>query len=553
MTQHVYAAASPCDAANEPERFDAFLGSLSRRVVARATGTSLPAGIRLTDESKQRLWLGMLVSEPELIAEAQVGRVYKARITPPAQGFSFRVTDLPAEFEAEVSCAIYLPLHPTREEQLAVARAEQNDPAAAPPRRMAQAGATGLKLAPVWTKVRVPPVRVRVPLPADAGPAVRVGEDELAAAIRAAAQAPPGASLFRPRRAGAPAGSLPREADLHDEATWSSYCRANLMDAADVHPPEHRAAIQVEVTRQQDFYEILMVIVNTSPAPDDQLFDGVHKYESGVAETRLYEVELSVTCPRASGPLRPRTGGAFLPGTAVTFRLSATPGPVNTETGEDGSTILRTQFAAEEPTWRIYPRDSVTDGGGDSEPIDTSFDSLINDPLGTLTQLADKLDGWVARNWSAAALEDLRRERGWDANACREAEEAAGEARDEAAWVQGRPARARGGPGRAGRVRRREPRDEGGRGLRFLVPLPGRVDHRLHPRDDRSGRAPRGQHRLVRHGGRQDGGLSRPDADHPVLRPLHRSHRRRPGVGAFPAAAPGPAAERAVRRRGAPC
>src|SRR5690349_21658079 len=126
MTQHVYAAAPSRGAVDEPGRLDAFLGSLSRRVVARATGTSLPAGIRLPDEAKQRLWLGMLTSEPELIAEVEAGRRYKTRVTPAAQGFAFRVATLPAEFDVEFSCAVYLALHPTWGEQRAAAIAERD-------------------------------------------------------------------------------------------------------------------------------------------------------------------------------------------------------------------------------------------------------------------------------------------------------------------------------------------------------------------------------------------------------------------------------------------
>ena len=311
MTQHVYAAAPSCGAVNEPGRLDAFLGSLSRRVVARATGTSLPAGIRLPDEAKQRLWLGMLTSEPDLIAEVEAGRRYKARVTPAAQGFTFRVATLPAELEAEFSCAVYLALHPTLEDQQAAARAERDQASPDPhdprnpdqPSPTPQAGGPPIHLTPVWTKIQVPPVRIRVPVPTQSGRALREGEDELTAAIRSAIRVPPGAGLYRPRRLSTPAGSLPRDHDLRDETAWRNYCGQNLMDPADVHPPEHRAAIQVEVLKQQDFYEILVVVVNTTPAAEDQLFDGAHPYEAGVAETRLYEVELTVTSPEPGDPV----------------------------------------------------------------------------------------------------------------------------------------------------------------------------------------------------------------------------------------------------------
>jgi hypothetical protein len=385
----------------------------------------------------------MLASEPELIAEVEAGRRYKARVTPAAQGIAFRVATLPAKLDVEFCCAVYLALLPTREEQAAAVTTERGQPGhdsddpdnpdqrpPSPP----QAGGPGIPLAPVWTKVQVPPVRVSVPLPAQAGRAVRVCEDELAAAIRSAVRVPAGASLYRPRRLSAPAGSLPRDHDLIDETTWWNYCHDNLMDPGDVIPPEHRAAIQVEVLKQQDFYEVLVVVINTSPAAEDQLFDGVHPYEGGAAETRLYEVQLAVTSsePAISYELE-QVAHSYRYRRDVPALGHACP----VETHEHaGGTTLRTQFAAEEPTWRVYPREALADGDGNEVPLDTSFDSLIKNPLGTLTQLVDRLDDWVAENWSTAALDDLQCERGWDDKARREAEGAAEDARREAAWVR---------------------------------------------------------------------------------------------------------------------
>jgi hypothetical protein len=443
MTQHVYAAAPSLGAVNEAGRLDGFLGSLSRRVVARATGTSLPAGTRLPDEAKQRLWLGMLASEPELIAEVEAGRRYKARVTPAAQGIAFRVATLPAELDVEFSCAVYLALHPTREEQAAAVTTEREQPGQDPddpdnPDQRSpsppQQGGPGIPLAPVWTKVQVPPVRVRVPLPAQADHAVRVGEDELAAAIRSAVRVPAGASLYRPRRLSAPAGSLPRDHDLIDETAWRNYCRENLMDPGDVIPPEHRAAIQVEVLKQQDFYEVLVVVINTSPAAGDQLYDGVHQYEGGIAETRLYEVQLAVASGEPAIPYElEQVAHSYRYRRDVPALGHACPVEKHEHTG---GTTLRTQFAAEAPTWRVYPRETLAGGDGNEIPLDTSFDSLIDNPLGTLTELADKLDDWVAENWSGAALDELHRQRRWDDKARREAEDDAEAARAEAAWVR---------------------------------------------------------------------------------------------------------------------
>jgi hypothetical protein len=50
------------------QRYDRLLGLLSDRVVNDAIGTSIPTRTRLTDAPQSRLWLGMLSSEPQLIA-----------------------------------------------------------------------------------------------------------------------------------------------------------------------------------------------------------------------------------------------------------------------------------------------------------------------------------------------------------------------------------------------------------------------------------------------------------------------------------------------------
>ena len=360
MTQHVYAAVPSCGAVNEPGRLDAFVGSLSRRVVARATGTSLPAGIRLPDEAKQRLWLGMLTSEPDLIAEVEAGRRYKARVTPAAQGFAFRVATLPAELEAEFSCAVYLALHPTLEDQRAAARAERDQASPDPhdprnpdqPSPTPQAGGPPIHLTPVWTKIQVPPVRIRVPVPTQSGRALREGEDELTAAIRSAIRVPPGAGLYRPRRLSTPAGSLPRDHDLRDETAWRNYCGQNLMDPADVHPPStgprsrSKSSSSRTSTRSSSWW-------STRHQPPRTSYS--------TARTRTRPASPRPGCMRSSWPSHPEPAIPYdLEQVAHSYRYRRdVPAfghacPVETRDAEGGGTTLRTQFAAEQPTWRVY-------------------------------------------------------------------------------------------------------------------------------------------------------------------------------------------------------
>ena len=438
------AQASPLQQA---QRYDALLGSLARRIVDRAVGTSVPTRTRLTDQPHKQLWLGMLASEPQLIAEAALG--YQGpKITPPAQGFTFRVRTLPAAITVDVSCATYLALHPTLEEQRASVRADA-DPThgtassgapnpggarAAARTAPATTRAPKYKLAQVWTKTAVEPVRLIVPLPRRSG-VTRVGQNELSAALRAAVRVPADSQLFRPCRGGAARGSLPRDYDLADEAAWARYCAENLVDAADIIPPEHRAAVEVEITPAGDCYEIMVSVVNTTPPLRGQTYDGAYPYEEAFIDVRLHQVRLSVTTDAALVPYE-------LEQVAQSFRYDRTVEafghacPVTVSRVSDGFTSLSTEFAAQEPTWRAYPRKFTDDGSGERVGIDTSFDSLIADPIGTLTRLVDLHQIWVDRHWGKEALDTLARERRWGAEARAEAEEDARAAREEVKWVR---------------------------------------------------------------------------------------------------------------------
>ncbi|MFJ3713371.1 hypothetical protein [Streptomyces sp. NPDC090053] len=438
-------------ATSRAQRYDALLGCLSDRIIGQAVGASIPTGTRLFDQPQKQLWLGMLASEPKMVRETNSG-FRGLQITPPAQGFSFRVRSLPKALTVEVAAAAFLALHPTHEEQRDSVATGAGQTAAGDTAATTEADARaahgahaqarvvsgsgrdlGYPLAHVWTKIAMEPVQVTIRFPSATATSIRVGEVEISAALRSAA-ARHRRELFRQRLTGSPNGSLPGERDLTDGQTWDTYGVHNLLPAQDVIPTEHRAVVEVEVKPVDDAFEIFIAVVNTTPAPQDQLIDGNRPYEAAYLDTRLYEVVLSAALDGIVEPYE-------LEQVAQSHRYERTvaafghASPVSCTVQAEGST-LRTEFAATEPTWRTYPRNTSKDAKGREAPIDTSFDSLIKDPLGTVSRLLELLDIWIEDNWGPAALDALHQSRGWSQAARTEADGDARAAIAEAAWVR---------------------------------------------------------------------------------------------------------------------
>jgi hypothetical protein len=422
------------------QRYDTLLAALADRVTDTAVGRHIPTGTRLPDSPQSRLWLGMLASEPQLIADQQSGRGYRGKIIPAAQGFSFRVAQLPATVEVTVDTAVYLALAPSVEEQNAAVNELRDDdpaddptaPAAAP---VPPAGPQqGHKLAQVWSKAAMSTVTVSVELAADTG-SRRVGGDALSAALAAAARPPAGSGLFRSRRPVGPPGSLPRDDDMLDATTWARYCASDLLDAGDVLPPQFSAAVQVDVSPAVGGWEVLLTVVNTTPAADAQTIDGVHPFESDHFDPLLYEVAMSAHVDR---PLL----AYELVQVAQSYRYDRTvpafghAGAVGVAAHDDGTATLTTLFAAEQHTMRVDAREQFTDADGTVRPIDTSFASLTADPVRTVANLVAAHRAWVAQQWSPEALDLLAQQRGWDAAARAAADADAAAARKEVAWVE---------------------------------------------------------------------------------------------------------------------
>ncbi len=483
------ASVSTLPAVTLAELNDRLLGALGQRILTTAAGAHLPPLTRLPGQPQQHLWLGQLASEPLILAETAANR--NPGLVPPAQGFSLRLPSLPATFELRLSFCVYVALHPTVDEQ----RAHHDDTPDAGPAGPAGAAATatlptqptggttgttgdtgtgttdtdtdtgtgtgttgttgtagtaaipatgaraaGKQLATVWTKVPVGPISVTVTVPAGARGSYRTAEDEITAAIDTALRGVNGVrglQLYRPRRTASPAGSLPRDDDMLDATTWAAYTATNLLDPADIVPPRFSAALEVDVTDDNGSHELLLSVVNRTPAPDAQYADltGATPYDRHHIDVNLYEVRLQAT---TTSPL----SAYQLEQVAQSFRYDRTVeafghnSPVEldrtaTGAGAPVSTTLTTTFGAQICTSRVHPRTTALDG----TPINTSFAAVKADPLGTLTALHTAANAWVSAAWATSELDRLHTEHSWSPAARAAAEQAAREARDEVDWI----------------------------------------------------------------------------------------------------------------------
>ncbi|MEV8374975.1 helicase-related protein [Kribbella sp. NPDC056861] len=416
------------------QHLHALLGVLADHVVDRATGATLEPGRRLSNDLQSRLWLGMLAPEAQLTADALRGNTLSGKLVPAAQGFTFRVAALPASLRLTVDAAVYVPLHPTVTEQREAATGvPDEDPDAPVPQHTQQ----GYPLTVVWAKTAIEPVTIEFTVDATTPRRVRIAETELAAALRRALIPPPGSQRLRPRRVIRPAGMLPRDSDLIDEVTWDLYAAMNLVSPADLQPPELRAALDIEVVPSIDAgTEILISVVNTTAVSTAQLFDGHNAYDPASIDLRLYEVKLSAETTAELAPYE-------LEQVAKSYRYDrmvpafgiACPVKV-TRSGDDSATLrIETANAAGQETGRVHPRAWLELPGAVPRVIDTSFESLVSDPVIAVDGLVRAHQAWVDHHWSPVQLDRLQAEFGWDAAARAEADAGAEAARREVEWV----------------------------------------------------------------------------------------------------------------------
>lgn len=416
--------------------FDRYLARLAQRVLATASGKTVPVGTRIADADIQRsLWLGMLACPA--VAAGRVRPNAFERFNPASQGFSFRVASLPGTLEITVSTAVYVTLHPTLDEQRVAATAELDDEAGAAAAAAATAASaltTGRALALVWTKLPVGPVRIVVPLDADLLGESSHGSGEFAAAFRAAlASLPPRAELLRPRLQG---GSLPRDADLANEGGWSSYQAGNLVNSSDVVGPTFAASVEVEVSTCEAGYEFFVTILNRTPGMESQTADvtGTILFPPRAVDTRLYEVEMAATLDTDVVPYSlEQVPASYRYDREVDAMGLSSPVEVERHAQSAGAvrTKLTTQYGSITTTDRILPREYDVNGA----PLDTSFAAVAADPVAVATRLLDAARQWTDLNWSAAALAARATRKGWNADAQNEAAADAAAAYDELNWI----------------------------------------------------------------------------------------------------------------------
>ena len=437
------AVSGAASAGASPARTDArirdqLLSSLEQRILTEAAGALVPTGARLPGRP-QMAWLGQLASEPQLIADRARG-LAGDRLVPAAEGFSFRVpmTGTPVKLDLALSFSVYVALHPTLAEQRAFINADADADETGAPRggsgAVGAGSAQGRQLAVVWAKVPVGPVSLHVSIEPDAHGSLRFGKDEITTAVAAAVRPPFGSEPYRTRRRAVPAGSLPRDADMYDEAAWAAYTASNLVAVTDAALPRFAAAIEVDVTATETGRDVLMTVVNVTPADDAQFADraGDVPFDRPHLDTRLYEVCLSATTAAELEPYDleqvarshryERTVDAF--GQAcpvvVTHDLAA------------GTTTLSTAYGASTATRRAHARTATRTGA----VIDASFDTLIANPVGAVNTIIHAHANWVAEHWSAAALDARAAARGWDAAARADADRDAQAASDEVDWIR---------------------------------------------------------------------------------------------------------------------
>ena len=409
------------------------LGSLERRILSEAAGALVPAGVRLPGRP-QMAWLGQLASEPQLISDRNRG-LPGDRLVPAAEGFSFRVprTGAPVELDVTASFSVYVALHPTLSEQRAFINDDQGARAAGTGTGAA-GSAQGRQLALVWAKVPVGPVPLRASIDADIQGSLRFGENEIAAAVAAAVRVPGGCEPYRTRRRATPAGSLPRDADMYDEAAWASYTASNLLAVGDAVLPRFAAAVEVDVTLTESGREFLLTVVNITPADDAQFADraGDIPFDRPHLDSRLYEVCLSATTGAQLEPYNlEQVARSHRYDRTVDAFGQACPVVVSRDRAA-GTTTLSTAYGASTATQRVHAR--TTNKAG--TVIDTSFDGLIADPVGAINSIIDEHADWVDEQWSTAALDARGVTRGWDASARADAERDAQAARDEVDWLR---------------------------------------------------------------------------------------------------------------------
>ncbi|KOV85338.1 hypothetical protein [Nocardia sp. NRRL S-836] len=400
---------------------DALLAHLQRHILHDAAGEHIKAGKRLPDREQAKLWLGQLASEQQLAADRNRG-MGGDRMVPAAEGFSFLVRgSSPVNLDIELSFAVYLPLHPTVEEQQAFVNAAPGDASAAARRTNGQ----GHHLAGIWRKVPVGPLRLHTSI-AEGATSHRFGADKITAAISEATRSATGTDLYRPRLNN---GMLPRDIDFADARAWTIYVAHNLLPASETVLPRLSAALDVDITPTDHGRDLMITVVNTSPTDEAQFADKACQvlFDRNHLDTKIYEVKFAVTTP---APLDVYTLEQVVRSHRYDRTVEAFGQACPVEVDFDaktGLTTLRTGYGAVSTTGRVHPG---------AAGVDTSFSAFIDEPVSAATAMVDLHAAWVNAHWSTKALNERQAERMWSEEARAAADSDAAAARREVHWLQ---------------------------------------------------------------------------------------------------------------------
>lgn len=387
--------------------------ALVDHVVDDATGAAEVPLQRYSGENPHsRFWLGWLGPEA---AVGRGGGYLAERFRPSSQGFSFRTSTLPLTLTLSGEFVLWVPLHPTFEEQ----RQAAGLPESAPPSDQ------GISLRRVWMKVPIPPVSTDVVIGSSGR--MEVGRDDFRDAIRQGlGTLPADATTIRTLR---PGGRLPRPADLSTRSVWRTWEASNLEDPT---VPKWTVAFDVETSQpdSKGVHEILVTITNRSPGPEQQTLPGRpdQTLPSWASDARIWEA--AVGC-RASAPLQPYVLEQ-IPDSYRYDREVLALG-FNCSTEEDGDNVIRSAFAAVAETDRVHPR---REGEREPGPIDTSFDTLRSDALPALKRLLEEASYWTEENWGDDARRAMAQADNWDESTKDQAKEDAKRARAEIEWIE---------------------------------------------------------------------------------------------------------------------
>lgn len=383
------------------EIHEKIVNSLIEKVVRDSTGESEEELERYFGFApNSRFWLGILGPKPS----PEEMEKSKPSFMPCSQGFSFKVADLPLVLELKCSFAIWIPIHPTFEEQV---------------KHSSNIDGGGYDLVQVRMKVPIPQVSLNTTI--ESPGKYQLGREQFSRTIKSKfSDLPPGTTVYRPK---APNYRSLEDEDLVDKKSWKTWCENNLLESE---LPTWEAEFSIDVSRtEQTGYEVNVLLTNSTPRRNKQTISDIGKeFPSWVNDLNLYEVQVSATL---SKPVKPY----ILEQIPESFRYDRTVAALGTNcAAKVEENEIKSSSAPLAETNRVYPRREYK-----GETIDTRFSNLKNNPMPLVHELIEMAKDWTDENWSKEHLEELAKEKKWDEAMLEEAIEEKDLAYDELEWL----------------------------------------------------------------------------------------------------------------------